>query len=386
MQEWWHSNNYLRRSPQKTLNRDLRRLSLRVVAVHDEIKPQRNRNPFLAHGVLFVPEDWIPILVDSLYRIRKQYGFFDEVHWRTITGAGSNSQFCVAREWIKYYLATAIRGCTFKAFIVEDGPNRRFPYPGDIDYPEHLLKSTKASLKAGIAWSFHRERKVRLQLIFDDTDNEMERSIASQVHDVLQAECNTLRLDGMKRYPWLRVSPVEFHPSNPKESSSESLPYTEFIQLCDLLLGASFQALQLSQPPKNQPGRRQLAKSIMEVLAETLQVPWFQQIQVHRKFSVSLYPDKFNFAYPAALRMARSSCRPTGHYLPGPRATTHNNEGRFTTRSLRTLAPTFHPLDNLSYTSAVSRTLRRHTRRCDYGRASKGPRLRDGDRPRDGGG
>ena len=317
MQEWWHSNNYLRRSPQKTLTRDLRRLSLRVVAVHDEIKPERGRNPFLAHGILFVPEDWIAALVDAMDRIRKEYCYFDEVHWRTITGAGSNSQFCVARDWIKYYLTTAIRGCAFKAFIVEDGLNRRFPYPGDSDYAEHLLQSTKTSLKAGIAWSFYRERKVRLQLIFDDTDNELDRSVAWQVHDVLQAECNTKRLEGMKRYPWLRVSPVEFLSSNPRAATSESLPYTEFIQLCDLLLGASFQALQLSQPPKNQPGRRQLAKSIMEVLAETLQVPWFQQIQVHRKFSVSLYPDKYNFAYPAALRMAPSSCRPPDLYLPG---------------------------------------------------------------------
>lgn len=221
-----------------------------------------------------------------------------------------------------YYLRVAMKGCPFKAFIAEDGPNRRLPYPGDLEYPEHLLLSTKAALKAGIAWSFYRENKLRLDLIFDDTDSEVDRSVAEQVPAVLQSECNTKRLDGVRRYPWLRVSPVRFLSSDPKKiDDPRAAPYCEFIQLCDLLLGASFQALQISSEPRKQAGRRQLAKSIMGVLAETLQVPWFQQIQVHRKFSVSLYPDRYNFAYPAALRMVSRPIIDSSLYLPGLRPT-----------------------------------------------------------------
>jgi hypothetical protein len=43
---------------------------------------------------------------------------------------------------------------------------------------------------------------------------------------------------------------------------------------------------------------------VAEVLAETLKVPWFQEIPVHRRFSVSCYPDDSNLAYPVALRRA----------------------------------------------------------------------------------
>ena len=211
-------------------------------------------------------------------------------------------------------------GCPFKAFIAEDGPNRRLPYPGDPAYPEHLLVSTKAALKAGVAWSFYQESKLLLDLVFDDSDNELDRSVADQVAAVLQSECNTNRLKSTKRYPWLRVSPVRFLSSDPRKvDDPRAVPYCEFIQLCDLLLGASFQALQLSPEPPKQSGRRRLARSIMAVLAETLQVPWFQQIRVHRKFSVSLYPDRFNFAYPAALRMVRMPVTDQSNYLPGLR-------------------------------------------------------------------
>jgi hypothetical protein len=36
------------------------------------------------------------------------------------------------------------------------------------------------------------------------------------------------------------------------------------------------------------------------VMIETLRDPWLQQVNVHRRFSASLYPDASNFAYPAA--------------------------------------------------------------------------------------
>lgn len=252
-----------------------------------------------------------------MQRIRGEVGYYDEIHWREITGASAHSKpFQVAQSWIEMYLRRAIRGCPFKAFIAEDGPNRSLPYPGDADYPEHLLQSTKAAFKAGIAWSFYTEKKLRLDIVFDDTDSELEKSVASELPGLLQLKCNTQRLEGTKRYPWLRASSVRFISSNPKEVGSKEWPYSEFIQLCDLLLGASFQALRLSPEPRK-AGRRKLAQSIMGVLGETLKVPWLQQIPVHRKFSVSLYPDQYNFAYPAAIRMATETSTLTKNYLPG---------------------------------------------------------------------
>lgn len=246
-----------------------------------------------------------------MHRARKTHGYFDEVHWRTIRSARAQSrQFLVARDWVTDYFQVAIRGCPFKAFIA-DATARDFPYPGESGYPEHLLQSTKTALKAGIVWSFYRQTKVRLRIVFDDTDSELDKEIASKLPDFLQTDCNKARLSGKKRYPWLRVSPVRFVSSNPKEVGFADWPTSEFVQLCDVLLGASCQALDLTAPPAKRTGRRQLAQSIMGILGETLKVPWLQQVPVHRRFSVSLYPDQYNFAYPAALRLVPRSedCR-----------------------------------------------------------------------------
>jgi hypothetical protein len=210
----------------------------------------------------------------------------------------------VAQDWITCYFTTYLRGCPFKAFIAEDGPNRAFPYPGDAGYPEHLLLSMKAAFKGGMAWSFHKERQVRLRIVNDASDSELDKELAKLLPSVLQSNWNTRRL-GSKR-PWLRVEPVEFVQSNPKEVSSVEWPDAEFVQLCDLLLGASFAALDVSDQPSGRAGRRKLAQAVTSVLADTLRVPWLQQAPVHRKFSVSLYPDRHNFAYPAALRMSKS--------------------------------------------------------------------------------
>ena len=237
---------------------------------------------------------------------RERHAFFDEIHFREIRGRSpQNKAFLVAQDWIRDYFTTFVKGCPFKAFIAEDGSARTLPYPGDIGYPEHLLQSTKAAFKGGIAWSYHRETQLRLRIVNDDSDSELDRSVGTELSAMLQSECNTRRLRGSKRYPWLRVEPAEFVSSNPKEVGYDRLAESEFIQLCDLLLGATFSALELKSEPSNRAGRRQLAQSIMAVLADTVRVPWLQYVPVHRKFSVSLYPDNFNFAYPAALRSAR---------------------------------------------------------------------------------
>lgn len=234
--------------------------------------------------MLFVPESRLSLLADELHSIRRAYGYSDEIHWREIKSASRHSPpFLVARDWMQLYVTTAMKSCPFKAWITEDGPNRRFPYPGDANYPEHLLRSTLSTFLGGIAWSFHGQDKLRLEMIFDDTDAQLDRDVALKTPEILQTECNMRRVRASKRYPWLRADAVRFVSSDPRKVSFQEWPYSELIQLCDLLLGASFQALELTPQP-DMTGRRQLAKSIMRVLGETLEVPWLQQAPVHRKF------------------------------------------------------------------------------------------------------
>ena len=301
----------------QSLLRGIRRRSISVVAVHDEIKPERGRNPFLGHGVLFVPEDWVHRLMDGLQTARKECQYYDEVKYRDVKeGTPADKVFQVAQRWFWYYFTYAIHGCPFKAFISEDSSIRRFPYPGDPGWRDHLSESMLSSFVAGIRWSFYRENMMRVRMVFDDSDNEVDRDVASFLPARLQHKCNWRRLTRTKRYPHIRVAAAEFVSSNPREVASDQWELCEFTQLCDLFLGAIYDALRLRAKTKRRKGRLVLASSIGEAMAETLQLPWLQRIPVHRRFSVSLYPDEFNFAYPAALRAAKARSKEDAP-LPG---------------------------------------------------------------------
>ena len=289
---------------QNNFRPDTRRLSLAVTDYHDEIKPERERCPFLGHGVLFVPDDWRVRLSGLMHAARKRHNYRDEIHFRDIRGARGSPAFMVARDWISDYLQFALKGCPFKAFIAEDGPTRSLPYPGDEVYEEHLLRSSKAAFKGGIAWSYYNESQLRLEIVYDDTDSVVERRVAAALPSYVQSDINTRRLSSPKRYPCVRIGKVRFVASDPHQVDTDEWIDAEFIQLADLLLGASFAALEVTAQPDRQ-GRKRLARSIMGILGDTLQAPWFQQVPVHRRFSVSIYPDKNNLAYPAALRMAQ---------------------------------------------------------------------------------
>lgn len=263
--------------------------------------------PFTGHGVLFVPDDWVEILTKEMHAARLRHHYWGEMKFALVKGGTLNDRvFQVAREWIVLYFGRAVGGCPFKAFITEDGPNRTFPYPGDDGWPEHWSKSLLSAFISGIRWSFYRQDMLRVRPIFDDTSNPVELTAALSLPDQLQAECNTRRGLGRVGYPRVRVARTEFVPSDPKKASSEQWLGSELAQLCDLFLGAIYDALQLRPEARRGSGRVLLAKPVCQAIGEAVKVPWLQQLPLHRRFSVSFYPDEHNLAYPAALRMQRT--------------------------------------------------------------------------------
>jgi hypothetical protein len=213
----------------------------------------------------------------------------------------------VARDWLQFYFANALLHCPFKAFIVEDGVHQQFPYPGDEKFKEHAGHALLSCFVAGLAWSYSKAPSLLLRPVFDDSDNMVDREIAISLPGLLDVEVSERRVKGGKRYPLVTTCPTEFVESDPLKAG-HARGDSEFVQLCDLLLGACYDALKIRPFERSRKtGRIRLASSIAEVLAETVEVPWFQHIPVHRRFSVSLYPDEFNLAYPAALRKSSAA-------------------------------------------------------------------------------
>jgi len=175
------------------------------------------------------------------------------VHYGEIKGARGNPAFALAQDWLSFYFIHAIRFCPFKAFVVEHGPNRTFPFPGEPGYPDHAEHALLSSFIGGIAWSFNRTKQLDLRLVFDDSDNELDKSLAWGLPARLESEVLKRRLEGTRRYPLTTVKSIEFVNSNPLKAEIEVWPEAELIQLCDLLLGA------LSMPWNCPAGEEELA-------------------------------------------------------------------------------------------------------------------------------
>jgi hypothetical protein len=251
-----------------------------------------------------VPDDFRDFLLRRLGEIRKLHDYQGEIHFNQIKGASrQNKAFQVARGWLECYFREALGRCPFKAFAVDQNGPRPFPYPGADRYATHAARSLQTAFLAGIAWSYGNFDKVILQPVFDASDSELDLTIAQSFPSRLQSAVSDKCVLEGKNYPMVEVHSVKFVDSNPMASEVDWAD-SELIQLCDLLLGAAFDALKFRGKTRNtKTGRLRLAKSVGQVLKETLVTPWFQQIRVHRRFSVSLYPDKFNMSYPAALKL-----------------------------------------------------------------------------------
>jgi hypothetical protein len=274
------------------------------------VKPERSRFPYLAHGVLFVPEDYRQLLLNGLSQARNKSLYRQEIHYTRIAGH-KGRQFQVAREWLHVYLTAALLYCPFKAFIVEQEGIRLFPYAGEEGYPAHSAHALLSTFVGGIAWSYSRAPSVNLRPVFDNTDNDLDRRQAFDLPNALEAEVSLRRAVAGKPYPVIKVMPTSFVESNPL-AAGDSWGDSELVQLCDLLLGAAMDSLESAgRSPKT--GRLQLSRSVAQVMTETLKVPAAQHMPVHRRFSVSLYPDEFNLAYPAALK--RTPRQPEGEQL-----------------------------------------------------------------------
>ncbi len=123
--------------------------------------------------------------------------------------------FHVAQAWLRTYFQFGLLHCPFKAFFVEQEGIRRFPYPGENGYPDHAAHALLSAFIAGIAWSYSKAPAIELGLVFDNTDNELDRQLVTDLPGRLTSDVITRRLVGEKSYPILTVREPVFVESNP---------------------------------------------------------------------------------------------------------------------------------------------------------------------------
>ena len=148
-------------------------------------------------------------------------------------------------------------------------------------------------------YALHSNRGLHVRPALDGTDNERVQGVFVAGIIAAQDRINRRHRAGKKRYPLMRLDPVVFRSSDPRKARTlDKAIDAEFLQLTDLLLGATAQSLEFL-PSKSHLGRLRLAKPITLAIAKRAGSPAYLFDRHLRHYSVSLWPDECHRMYAA---------------------------------------------------------------------------------------
>lgn len=262
---------------------------------HDENKPERRRMPVTGHGSLLFPASERIAAYTTLQMLRE--GYAGRLHFTDLGVRGE--RFEVAKRWVETFFSSFIDTASFKGtFALHDGPIA-LPYPGDNGYQRHAVQSTSSNLVGHVRWVLPHFDALEIHPVFDGTDNFRERMYLRLAVDQAGFRINERRRRGRRRYPAVAFGDISFRSSEPAAATTlDEAIDAEFLQLTDLLLGATAQALRFL-PSGGTLGRRRLAARVHDEIALRFGSPWYMFNRHLRHFSVSLYPDRLGRMYAA---------------------------------------------------------------------------------------
>ena len=256
----------------------------RFCAYHDESGTDTTHDRFQLHGALLVEEARWAQACDVLSRARR--GYNGRIHFVDLRDNARNPKSKIAGEWIRLYFGDLSRYCFYKCMIADtQAPSfdpSRFPKPF------HLYNRTATlAIFSGIVWSLKHYDEVVLSLFSESITRPAEDNFTAYLPGEVARRAR-LRKPGACPRIVVPSGSVTLVTGDPRKAAPEMKGHCEFIQLTDLLTGAVAQALnaQASQQVKLDLG--QIAAGWIE---DSRQPPWHQQHDLHRRFSVSCYPD-----------------------------------------------------------------------------------------------
>jgi hypothetical protein len=254
---------------------------------HDESDTDSYHDRFQLHGALLVPAGeahWARALA-ALNSARR--GYDGRIHFVELRDNARNPKSAIAAEWVRLYFGELCGYCFYKCMIA-DTHAPGYSTSRFAQQPYQLYNRTATlAVFSGLVWSLKGYDEVTLELFSEritrPEDDPFEAYLASELPRRAR-----LRKPGAcprVRVPAGRVRLVE---GDPRKAPEAMKGHCEFIQLTDLLTGAVAQAL---NAPATQRVKIDLGQMAAGWIEDSRRPPWHQQHDLHRRFSVSCYPD-----------------------------------------------------------------------------------------------
>lgn len=259
---------------------------------------QNGGEQWLFHGVLLIPQTRQTELITQLQAIRQQTEYFEELHYRNLRKTSGPIATCT-KGWLQNYLNFS-RYCYYHCLAINTHSpqfdHSRFSKPY---YCYNYYART--AIVGAIAWSLasYHTHTINLRIFSDPKRRSSGDNFASYIPSEVQQTIQQKKQAKPAKYPTLSIAEeVCLVTSDPKKVDKDLKDECELIQLADLLTSNIAQAIKSSS---DQKGKIALALQISEWIDDTRNPPWLQTKELHRRFSISCFPDETGRFYDAAL-------------------------------------------------------------------------------------
>jgi hypothetical protein len=253
---------------------------------HDESGTDTTQARFQLHGALLVSEhdgQWARAAA-ALAAARQ--GYTGRIHFVELRDNARSPRARIAADWLRLYFSELAGGCFFKCMIV-DTQAPRFN-PARFPRPFHLYNHTAAlAIFGGLVWSLKAYTEVTLALYSERITRPDDDPFSTFLPSEVLRRAGR-RQSGARPSVVVPTGRVTLVPGDPRQAEPELVVHCEFIQLTDLLIGAVAQAL---NAPATQRVKLDLGQIAAGWIEDSRRPPWRQHHHLHRRFSVSCYPD-----------------------------------------------------------------------------------------------
>lgn len=269
-----------------------------LLVFHDESELQRR---WFLSGILWVAPSALGAVFNALADVRARHGYYGEMHFSDLSK--QYAEVATARSWVELFIKNRVPSAKFYVLGVDRTHRlwepRRFGkrfheynrFTAQAVWNSYRLFFTEDRTAQIVAYSDGKSRRPAGDALGDGrtTDN-FETYLPRRflMDRDRKFHVNLTRLDGgaglAASCSLRKVVPLQ--PCRP--GSPEGLvPEHELLQLCDLMLGATRQAVAggSTRGPKFDLGRR-----MGELVLDQQRPKWQQRFAVHGRFMVALFP------------------------------------------------------------------------------------------------
>ena len=244
---------------------------------------------WLLHGLILLPIARQREAFLALQEVRKETGYWEEVHYAKLRKSVSGSKARCANGWLSAYASRLSDFCFYHCLAI-DTKSPSFEHDRFSSSYHVYNRFALMALVSAIAWSLKQHQRIALKLHSDAKSRVEGDNFASYIPRELLHTIDRKRSEKPNSYPEIEL----LHPqvvlvdSNPTKAPDEMQEECELTQLTDLLTSAIAQAITGSS---GQKAKIALAETVGRWIEDTRKPPWLQTKDLHRRFAVSCFPD-----------------------------------------------------------------------------------------------